>query len=177
VEFISYVRDRMEAQLHVLITAQNTGAGGEEYSFFFIGLREWEGAQDTLRYVSLPDETEDETRAGLVQTFMLDLVRYVPPTPAGRRLGITYRGPSEQAAVEALDDPRRRDSPRHWRSRLLFNSPGESWRAAVPLILEMGSEPNQTKSEGRRIEDPVVDDEEIWSSPPDFHATQPSPSG
>ena len=105
VEFISYVRDRMDAQLHVLVTSQPTGAGGEEYSFFFIGLREWEGVQDTLRYVSLPDETEDETRSGLVQTFMLGLVRYVAPTPIGRRLAITYRGPSEQAMVGPLEDP------------------------------------------------------------------------
>ena len=28
VEFISYVRDRMDAQLHVLVTTQATGAGG-----------------------------------------------------------------------------------------------------------------------------------------------------
>jgi hypothetical protein len=105
VEFISYVRDRMDAQLHVLVTSQATGAGGEEYSFFFIGLRDWEGAQDTLRYVSRPDETDDETRSGLVQTFKLGLVRYVAPTPVGRQLGITYGGRREEAAVGPPDDP------------------------------------------------------------------------
>ena len=105
VDFISYVRDRMDAELHVLVTSQRTGAGGDEYSFFFIGLRNWEGAQDTLRYASRPDDTDDETRSALVQTFKLGLVRYVAPTPAGRRLGITYRGPENEALDEPLEDP------------------------------------------------------------------------
>ncbi|MBT8395754.1 MAG: hypothetical protein HKO65_20425 [Gemmatimonadetes bacterium] len=106
VGFISYVRDRMDAQLHVLVTSQATGAGGEEYSFFFIGLRDWQGAQDTLTYTSRPDDTDDETRSGLVQTFKLGLVRYVARTPVGRRLGITYRGPAGEEPPEGpLEDP------------------------------------------------------------------------
>jgi hypothetical protein len=105
VTFISYVRDRLDAELHVLVTSQDTGAGGEEYSFFFIGLRQWEGARDTLQYVSLPDETEDETRSGLVQTFKLGLVRYVAATPAGPRLGISFRGPAEEMGPEPVEDP------------------------------------------------------------------------
>jgi len=105
VDFVSYVRDRMDAQLHVLVTSQATGSGGEEFSFFFIGLRNWEGAQDTLRYASRPDDTDDETRSGLVQTFKLGLVRYVAQTPVGPRLGITYRGPEEEASEEPLVDP------------------------------------------------------------------------
>lgn len=105
VDFISYVRDRMDAQLHVLVTSQDTGAGGEEYSFFFIGLREMEGAQDTLRYTSRPDDTEDETRSGLVQTFKLGLVRYVAPTSTGPRLDITYRGSADEVEVGPIEDP------------------------------------------------------------------------
>jgi hypothetical protein len=105
VAFISYVRDRMDAELHVLVTSQATGAGGEEYSFFFIGLRGREGAQDTLQYVSRPDETDDETRSGLVQTFKLGLVRYVASTPVGRQLGITFGGRGEEVVAGPLDDP------------------------------------------------------------------------
>lgn len=105
VDFVSYVRDRTEAELHVLVTSQDTGAGGDEYTFFFIGLGEWEGAQDTLRFASRPDATEDETRSELVQTFKLGLVRYVAPTPMGRNLGITYRGPREGAEVGPVEDP------------------------------------------------------------------------
>jgi len=105
VDFVSYVRDRMDAGLHVLVTSQPTGSGGEEYTFFFIGLVNREGAQDTLRYASLPDETEDETRSGLVQAFKLGLVRYLAPTSIGRRLDVTYRGPGDEAPMGPIDDP------------------------------------------------------------------------
>ncbi len=105
VAFISYVRDRADDELHVLVTSQRTGAGGDEISFFFIGLGNWDGAQDTLRYVSLPDETDDETRSGLVQTFKLGLVRYVASTPVGHQLGITYQGRGEDATAGPIDDP------------------------------------------------------------------------
>jgi hypothetical protein len=105
VDFISYVRDRMDAEVHVLVTSQRTGAGGEEYSFFFIGLRSRGGIQDTLRYVSHPNDTDDETRSGLVQTFKLGLIPYVAATPIGRRLDISYRGPEEETFTEPLRDP------------------------------------------------------------------------
>ena len=105
VDFVSYVRDRMDAELHVLVTSQDTGAGGEEYTLFFIGLGNLEGAQDTLRYVSFPDETEDVTRSGLVQTFKLGLVRFLAPTFVGRRLDVTYRGPGDEVGVGPIDDP------------------------------------------------------------------------
>lgn len=105
VAFVSYVRDRMDAELHVLVTSQETGAGGEEYTFLFIGLLDREGAEDTLRYFSAPDETEDETRSGLIQTFQLGLVRFVAPTPLGRQIRISYRGPSPEESMEQIEDP------------------------------------------------------------------------
>jgi hypothetical protein len=95
----------MDADLHVLFTSQDTGAGGEEYSLFFLGLRSWEGTEDTLRYVSRPDDTDDETRSGLVRTFKLGLIRYVAPTPMGRHLDVSYRAPEEDFQVGPVEDP------------------------------------------------------------------------
>jgi len=105
VTFISYVRDRMDAELHVLVTSQSTGAGGNEYTLEFIGLRDWNGAQDTLRYVSQPDETDDETRSGLARTFSLGLVRFVAPTKLGDRLKVQFLDAEEGTSRVELDDP------------------------------------------------------------------------
>jgi hypothetical protein len=105
VPFLNYVRDRMDAQLHVLVTQQGTGGGGLEYTFHFIGLGALERRQDTLRYVSLPDETDDETRAGLVRTFKLGLVPFVSSTPLGRRLDVRYQGPRGMPTAEEAADP------------------------------------------------------------------------
>ena len=105
VAFISYVRDRMDAQLHVLVTSQRTGAGGNEYTFNFIGLQEFSERDDTLRFSSRPDDTDDETREDLIRTFKLGLVPFLAETEIGRRLEVSYRGPGGEASVQQVDDP------------------------------------------------------------------------
>jgi hypothetical protein len=105
VAFIAYVRDRMDAQLHVLVTSQETGAGGTEYTFNFIGLREFLERDDTLRIASRPDDTDEETREDLIRTFKLGLVPFIAPTEIGRHLDVTYRGPRGEVAVEQMEDP------------------------------------------------------------------------
>ena len=37
INYVNYVRDPKEAQVHVLITSQRTGSGGREYTLSFIG--------------------------------------------------------------------------------------------------------------------------------------------
>lgn len=105
VAFISYVRDRMDAQVHVLVTSQETGAGGTEYTFNFIGLREFSGRDDTLTVASRPDDTDDETRADLIRVFKLGLVPFIASSEIGRGLHVTYRGPRGESAVEQVEDP------------------------------------------------------------------------
>lgn len=105
VPFVNYVRDRADAQLHVLVTQQGTGGGGLAYTFHFIGLGPMDAVQDTLFYTSLPDETDDVTRAGLVRTFKLGLVPFASPTPLGRYLDVTYRGPTDTPTEEEARDP------------------------------------------------------------------------
>jgi len=105
VAFISYVRDRMDAQLHVLVTSQRTGAGGNEYTFNFIGLQEFSERDDTLRFSSRPADTDAATREDLVRTFKLGLVPFLAETEIGRRLELTYRGPAGAAPVQQVADP------------------------------------------------------------------------
>ncbi len=105
VPFVNYVRDRADAELHVLVTQQRTGAGGTEYTLHFLGREGFRGQQDTLRYVSLPDETGDETREGLVRTMRLGLVPFVSSTPLGRLLDVRLEGRRRETTQEEADDP------------------------------------------------------------------------
>ena len=89
ITFVNHVRDRRDADVHVLITAQDTGSGGREYSIAFIGLGRFDRIEHRLRYVSIPSDTPDAVRRGLVETIKLGLVRYVADTPLGRDLQIT----------------------------------------------------------------------------------------
>ena len=103
--FVNYVRDRADAQLHVLVASQETAAGGEAYEMYFMGLGERAGQQDTLRFVSQESDSEEEERAGLTQIFKLGLVRYAAPTSAGPQLDIRYSAPAQarQQATAATD--------------------------------------------------------------------------
>jgi len=89
ITFVNYVRDRKEAQVHVLITTQTTGSGGREYTLTFMGQLNYSGQDDILKYYSNKTDTDDEIRKGLVQTLKVGLMRYVAKTPISRRIAVS----------------------------------------------------------------------------------------
>ncbi|MXY32282.1 MAG: hypothetical protein F4179_04645 [Gammaproteobacteria bacterium] len=106
VSFVNYVRDRTDADLHVLVTSQETAAGGEAYEMYFMGLEERAAQQDTLYFVSQESDSEEEERAGLTQIFTLGLVRYAASTSAGPLLDISYEAREQmQQQASAGTDP------------------------------------------------------------------------
>ena len=56
ITFVNYVRDRQSADVHVLITRQRTGSGGNEYTMSFIGRGKYSGKDSTLKYFSKPTD-------------------------------------------------------------------------------------------------------------------------
>jgi len=106
IPFVNYVRDRKDAELHILVTTQFTGSGGVEYTFKFIGLGRFEGVDDELRYAAAQTQTSDERRRGYSEILKLGLVRYVTSTAAADNLRLVYRtsGPGNPGAMPP-DDP------------------------------------------------------------------------
>jgi hypothetical protein len=95
VQFVDYVRDRADADVHVLTTTQGTGGGGTEFVFKFIGLGRFAGMDDELRYSSVQTDTRDERRAGYTRVLKLGLVRYVAATGIGDQFTLIYRPPDK----------------------------------------------------------------------------------
>lgn len=84
VEFVDYVRDRTEAEVHLLITRAETGAGGVEYTAAFIGAGQFAGVTETLKTVTTSSDTDDMIRRQLASTVRVGLLRFlargaVPP--------------------------------------------------------------------------------------------------
>jgi hypothetical protein len=104
ITFVSWVRDRQDAHVHILGTGQRTGGGGGEFTFTFIGLKEFAGRNDTLRFISRNTDTEAEVRAGQLHLITLGLMRYVAQTPAREHLTITYQAPTTAAPVRPATD-------------------------------------------------------------------------
>lgn len=94
IDFVNHVRDRQNAQVLALVTAQATSGGGTEYVVDLIGREEFRGADDSLRYVAEPPATRDEVRRRLAALIERGLVRYVNHTPLGDRIRIAYTAPS-----------------------------------------------------------------------------------
>jgi hypothetical protein len=84
VTFVDYVRNREDAEVHVLVTIQSTGGGGRQWTLKYIGLGARQGQDQTLVYNSPQTATSDEIRAGFVNIFKLGLVRYAATTPRGK---------------------------------------------------------------------------------------------
>ncbi len=107
ITFVNWVRDRRDAQVHVLVTSQRTGGGGQEFFFDFIGLEEFSSKEDSLFYVSNTTNTDAEVRDGMTQTLKLGLIAYVANMPIGQQIGIVYEAPvlEAQQQVQVTDDP------------------------------------------------------------------------
>jgi hypothetical protein len=88
--WVNFVRDPVDADVHLIHASQSTASGGEEATVRFIGQRVLSGMCDTLTYTLKPDETEDVERSKLLQTIQLGLVRYLAKSGQGDNLEVTY---------------------------------------------------------------------------------------
>ena len=98
IAFVNWTRDRADADIHVLVTSLETGAGGMQYSVQFIGLRRFASHADTLVSSVPPNSTDDARRRTLARTFKLVLARYAATTPAASHLTVTFDAPTTEAA-------------------------------------------------------------------------------
>ena len=105
ITFIDYMRDRTDADVHVLVTTQSTGGGGTEYTLKFIGLGRFAGVEQTLKHNQPQTATQDERRKGLAATLKLGLVRYVAETPLAPKLKVSYEGGADKGQTTAKRDP------------------------------------------------------------------------
>jgi hypothetical protein len=106
VPVVDYVRDQADALVHVLVTLEETGAGGDEWTFHFLGRADLAGRADTLRYVTQQTQTQDEIREGYTHTFALGLVRYLAYAGRGDAVDLDFRDLTERVQqAQPADDP------------------------------------------------------------------------
>ncbi|MEM7416484.1 MAG: hypothetical protein AAF389_13350 [Gemmatimonadota bacterium] len=106
VTFVDHVRDREVADVHVLVTQQETGAGGEAQTFDLIGLGPFDGLDFSTVYTTNVNATEAEERDGFLRTLRAALVPYLLGTPMGERLRVEVAEEEEDVAQAGpQDDP------------------------------------------------------------------------
>jgi len=108
VAFVDHVRERKDADVHLLITAQGAGSGGRQYTLSFIGQQSFDGINDTLTFDTQQSDTEEVTRRELVRVIKLGLTRYVTHSRLGANLQLTFRPsdqPQKETAARQAHDP------------------------------------------------------------------------
>jgi len=105
VQFVDYVRDRTVAQVHVLVTTQDTGGGGMAWTAKFIGVGRFQGQDRTLTFNTNSTATGDDRRKAFARVFKLGLVTYAADTSVAPLLDVTYAKPASDAGDAPVRDP------------------------------------------------------------------------
>jgi len=101
IPYINYVRDVREAEVYILVTRQDAGSGGRQFTFTFLGQGKFKGLNDTLTYTSSPDQTNTIIREKRTNMLKMGLMRYVAKTPLFNEIEINHN--KELESEEVID--------------------------------------------------------------------------
>jgi len=101
--FVDFVRDRSQADIHVIITSTGTGSGGREYAVSFTGLRALTGRDSTLKAVTGTGDPEDLQRRQLLTALRIGLLAYMARdgVPQALTVDVELAAPDTAAAARA----------------------------------------------------------------------------
>jgi hypothetical protein len=90
IPFVNYTRDRTDAQVHLLITREGTGAGGQLYTLDFIGREDFVGIDDRLTVGTIPNEADEQSMTRIAASVRLGLLRYIARTDQASDIQVIY---------------------------------------------------------------------------------------
>jgi hypothetical protein len=105
VEIVDYVRDRTDADIHVLVTRAETGGRGTEFTFAFLGQSPRAAVTRTLTVTTEASDSEDDVRRRLVSALTLGLLGVLAPDALPDGLSVSAELASTAPPVEADADP------------------------------------------------------------------------
>lgn len=106
VDFVEYVRDPADADVHVLVTTSQTGAGGRERTVSLLGAGRFRGTDRAFKALTESGDTEDTERRRLASTLKIGLLAYVAQDGLARTLEIDVAEPGGAPESSARQDDR-----------------------------------------------------------------------
>ncbi len=95
--FVLWTQDRLDADIHALITGLGTGAGGTEYTIALLGRGLFAARADTLRATIVPNSTDDMRRRELSRILQLGLFPYAIRVSGSGPFSVRYDPPAGSA--------------------------------------------------------------------------------
>lgn len=100
-KWVNWMRDRLDAEVHLLVTSASTGSGGTQYTAVAIGQKQYAGRADTLSWTANSNDSDDLRRRGLLRVLSQLLLPYAARTPLAGQISITFAAPTGAAAPAA----------------------------------------------------------------------------
>lgn len=99
IDWVDFVRQAQDADVHLFASSRETGGGGREYALRFVGAGRFKGIDKDLRAVSLTGDPEEVRRGGVLDTVTVGLLSYMAMDglPQGLQLSVK---PKEAGADE-----------------------------------------------------------------------------
>ena len=104
VAFVDYVRDRNEADLHVLISEARTASGGVEHTLDFTGLQRYDKLTYALKTATTSSDTDDVIRRQLAAALRGGLLRVLTNEAVPPELQVTVRLGTEEQRPAVVGD-------------------------------------------------------------------------
>ena len=105
IRWVDFVRQREDADVHLLSSSRETGGGGREVVLRFVGLGRFQGVDQELKAVSLTGDTEDTRRRGVLRTVIVGLLGYGAREGLPPDLNVSVRAQTPDAVAQTRTDP------------------------------------------------------------------------
>lgn len=140
--FVNWVRDRTDADVHLLITSQTTGGGGRQYALSFIGLRRFQKDSVQTGFTTDQNATSAERRDALENRIAQGLLHYAVATEGMDRVLVKMRGESDDDESSHALAAGQHDPWNHWvfAAGVDGSTDGESQQSSKELSLEMSAD-------------------------------------
>ena len=114
INLVDFLLDRQAADIHVLITDQNTGSGGDEYEMIFFGQNQFNGIKDTVRFINEANNTEFEERELILKYLKLGLAPYITRTKMAKDIQIQMKSDKPGISTKAITSTVTKDPWNYW---------------------------------------------------------------
>lgn len=102
INFINFVRDQNDAEVHLLVTLQQTGSGGWEHTLNFMGKGYISDMSHTMQFISPSTDTNDMMRQKLVRHVKLGLIYFLAGRDVLSDLNVNFSGTLGEGVSEEV---------------------------------------------------------------------------
>ena len=122
--FALFTQDRLDSDVHLLITRIGTASGGGEYTLTFNGQKAFASRVDTMVTFMPPNSSDDMRRRELARVAKVGLAPFAMRLPGSERFSVRYDGPSNSTSAPRMSTLK--DPWGFWVYRLRLNGSGNA---------------------------------------------------